>query len=253
VRAACLLLLVLGACAAAPPAPAPAPGLAPAPAAPPPPPTPPPGDSDLRPRFTAFGLLPRGQGHRPTCSVFTVVAAYEFAFATATGRPERLSVEYANWAANAANGRNDDGDFFHFTLSGFERFGICTESLWPYTPQFAGAVPAPDALVDGGRHLAIAAAQLRVRWVRPIDGTAGLTAAQFDDLVRCLAQGTPVAAGSAHSRLLVGYRRDEQAPGGGVFVTLDSALAAFAEVDAEFVRSKVNDAFVVEPAAADAP
>lgn len=61
-----------------------------------------------------------------------------------------------------------------------------------------------------------------------------------------LAAGWPVAAGSAHSRLLVGYRQDQKADGGGVFLTMDSALNRFDEVPLAFVRDQVNDAFVVE-------
>jgi hypothetical protein len=214
----------------------------------PPPPAPPPplSPTDLRPQFVAFGLPPRGQGHRPTCSIFTTVSAFEFAFARATGHGERLSVEYANWAANAATGRQDDGDFFHSALAGYERFGICSEALQPYGPRFANVPPSPDALVDAGRRLAAAGPKVTVRWIRPIGGGAGLTDAQFDDVRRTLAAGFPVATGSAHSRLLVGYRDDPAAPGGGTFLTLDSGQNAFAEVSAEYVRTAICDAFVVE-------
>lgn len=207
-----------------------------------------PAEVDLRPQFAAFGLLPRGQGPRPTCSVFTVTAAFEFAFARASGRGERLSAEYLNWAANAATGRTDDGDFFHFTLTGYERFGACRDELMPYGALFTGAAPSPDALVDAGRHLGAFGSVVAVRWVRPIGGAPGLSEAQFEELKRTLAAGWPVAAGAAHSRLLVGYRLDAAAPGGGVFLTLDSALAAYAEVTAEYVRTQVCDAFTVEVA-----
>lgn len=220
-----------------------------APSPPPAPPAPPPpvcSPTDLRPQFAAFGLPPRSQGHRPTCSVFTTVAAFEFAAARATGRGERFSVEYLNWAANAATGRRDDGDFFHCALAGWDRFGICGDGQLPYAREFTGEAPPPDALVDAGRRLAVLAPRLQVRWIRPIGTGAGLTDAQFADVLRTLAGGDPVAAGAAHSRLLVGYRDDAAAPGGGVFTTLDSALGAFAEVDAAFVRTSIHDAFVVE-------
>lgn len=207
---------------------------------------PPPRDVDLRPQFEAYGLPPRSQGPRPTCSMFATTSAFEFAYAKATGRGERLSAEYVNWAANAANGRTDDGDFFHFALSGYERFGVCSEASWPYAAKFAGEAPPPDALVDAGRHLATTGAGLAVRWIRPIGGEPGVTDAQFAELLATLRRGYPIAAGAAHSRLLVGWREDPAAKGGGVFLTLDSALARFAEVDAEFVKTKVCDAFVVE-------
>ncbi len=171
---------------------------------------------------------------------------FEFAYARAAGSGERLSPEYCNWGANAATGRSDDGDFFHHALQGVARFGLCREELWPYGAAFAAnATPSADALVDGGRHAA-AASGLRVRWVRPIGGGAGLSAAQYEDLLATLRRGWPIAAGSSHSRVLVGYRADAAAPGGGVFLTLDSAVGGFAEVSAEFVRERINDAFVVE-------
>jgi len=245
-RALRAFALLLAACAAAP-QPAPTPATPPEP----PPPPPLPAEVDLRPQFDAYGLSPRAQGHRPTCSVFTVAAAFEFAFARLRGRGERLSVEYLNWAANAATGRRDDGDFFHCVLAGYERFGVCPDALLPYAKRFAvDMVPPPDALVAGGRLRAEAGDRLRVRWLRPIGNGPGLDAAQFDDVKHTLARGWPVAAGSGHSRLLVGYRDDSARAGGGAFLTLDSALARFAEVDYEFVRTQINDAFAVEVAAA---
>jgi hypothetical protein len=240
-----LSALLVAACATTTSAPTPAPPRAPSP--PPLPAAPPSGDCDLRPQFAAFDLAPRAQGPRPTCSIFTTVAVLEFAYARATGTPVRLSVEYCNWAANAATGRRDDGDFFHFALQGFERFGICRDELWPYGKAFAAdAMPSPDALVDGGRRLANA--QVRVRWVRPIGNGAGLSQEQFDDVLATLRRGWPIAAGSAHSRVLVGYRADAAAPGGGMFLTLDSGVGGFAEVTAAFVREQINDAFTVEVA-----
>lgn len=206
-------------------------------------------DSDLRPQFTQLGLLPRAQGSRPTCSIFTTVAVLEFATARAGGTPLRLSVDYCNWAGNAATGRNDDGDFFHVALAGWERYGICRDDLLPYGATFdPAATPSPDALVDGGRHLATVGRRLKVRWIRPADGKPGLGDAQFAEVLTTLANGWPVAAGSGHSRVLVGYRADAGAAGGGTFLTLDSALGGFGEVPAAFVKNELYDVFVVEVA-----
>jgi hypothetical protein len=210
-------------------------------------PPPLPAAVDLRPQFEALQLPPRGQGGRPTCSVFVVTAALEWALARATGRGERLSVEYLNWAANAATGRGDDGDFFHGALAGFDRYGVCPEAAMPYSAAFAaGAVPSPDALVAAGLLLARARGLLQVRWLRPLEpGSRGLSPSQFAEVRRTLADGWPVAAGSSHSRLLVGYRDDAGRPGGGVFLALDSAAGGWTEVDYEFVRTHLNDAFAV--------
>jgi hypothetical protein len=227
-RAPVLASIVLAACGTAP---EPAPGV------------------DLRPDFELLGLQPRAQGGRPTCSIFATVAVFEFACARATGTAPRLSVEYCNWAANAATGSGEDGGFFHCALAGWERFGLCRDALWPYGSSFdASSLPSPDALVDGGAHRATVAGRLHVRWIRPNDGKPGLTGEQFRAVVAALRAGWPVAAGAGHSRVLVGYREDSSAPGGGVFLTLDSGLGRFGEVPASFVRDDVCDAFVVETA-----
>jgi hypothetical protein len=74
----------------------------------------------------------------------------------------------------------------------------------------------------------------------------GVDDEQLREIEAVLARGYPVAAGSGHSRLLVGYREDASAPGGGVFMTSDSALARFDEVTFEFVRNEVADVFWIE-------
>jgi hypothetical protein len=47
---------------------------------------------DLRPDLDSLRLVPRTQGSRPTCSVFTVAGALEFAVAKRQGHCPRLSV-----------------------------------------------------------------------------------------------------------------------------------------------------------------
>jgi hypothetical protein len=238
-----LLSCLLASCAAPPPPVATVP-VAPDAAAEPAPRAAP-IDCDLRPQFLAFGLPPRHQGHRPTCSICTTVAAFEFAFASATGRGERLSAEYLNWAANAATGRTDDGDFFHCALAGYERFGLCSEALLPYRERFAAdLVPPPDALVDGGARLAAGRQSLQVRWLRPNDGSRGLNPDQLTAVLAALQAGVPVAVGAAHSRLLVGYRPGTGSDD-GVFLTLDSGSGSFAEVPRDYVVREICDAFVV--------
>jgi hypothetical protein len=84
------------------------------------------------------------QGRRGTCSVFATVEGLEFALARSTGRGERLSIEFANWAANSATGRTDDGDFFHNIIKGIQARGICTDTSMPYEKEFsAERAPSP--------------------------------------------------------------------------------------------------------------
>lgn len=203
---------------------------------------------DLRPELERLGLPPRAQGARPTCSIFTACAALEFAIAKARGRGEPMSVEFLNWAGNAATGRSDDGDFFHFALDGYAKYGLCAEVDWPYGSAFdASALPSAAALDAAARELSELASRVHVVWIRPWQpDSKGLDDAQFLAVKRVLATGFPVAAGARHSRLLVGYRDDASRPGGGVFVTKDSGLGGFGEVDYAFVKNEVGDAFWVD-------
>ncbi len=202
--------------------------------------------SDLRPWFVAEGIGPRRQGRRPTCSVFTVTSAIEAAITRIGGRGQRLSVDYLNWAGNAATHRNDDGDFFHNILAGWESSGAIPESAWPYARSFDGAYVPDDALVATGReNLERWSSRVKVHWIKTL-GPPGLDELQFAEFRRRLTAGDAVAIGSSHSRLAVGYIEDAAAPSGGRVLTLDSGSGTFSEVGADFIRQHVNDAFWVE-------
>jgi hypothetical protein len=207
-----------------------------------------PSEVDLRPKLTSLGLTPRPQGARGTCSIFTTCEAIEFAWAEHNGRPARLSPEFVNWAAWQASGGASDGNFFHNAVAGFEKYGVCAESEMPYQSGFdAQRKPSAEALAqaawlrDGCRDTVV------VRWIVPWKPNRfGVDDEQFAQIKHVLASGYPVAAGSGHSRLLVGFRDGSASPGGGVFLTEDSALNRFDQVSYEFVRTQVADVFWVE-------
>jgi hypothetical protein len=206
-----------------------------------------PDSVDLRPELRLFGLTPRAQGARGTCSIFTTCEAIEFALAARRGHGERLSPEFLNWSASQAAGRRSDGNFFHNAIAGFERFGLCTESAMPYRARLEDAPPSDDVLAAAARVRDESHTSLAIHWIVPWQPNRfGLDDAQFGEVLATLARGFPVAAGSGHSRLLVGYRVDAKQPGGGRFLTEDSALAAFSEVTFDFVRKQVADVFWVE-------
>ncbi|MCC6728318.1 MAG: C1 family peptidase [Chthonomonadales bacterium] len=222
------------------------------------------GEADLRPRFARWGLNPKRQGTRPTCSVFVATAALEYAMTERRGRPVRLSEEFLNWAANRAAGEDLDGAFFHDLWSGYRLHGICREAHMPYAGAFdAGARPSPTAMRSAARNRA---AGLELRWVKAWDVTTGLTIGQMDGIRAALRGGAPVWAGlrwpkqpewrdgalqpcgpdavyDGHSVLLVGFRDDVGWPGGGVFRFHNSAgpspegLLPYA-----FAREYTNDA-----------
>lgn len=203
---------------------------------------------DLRPRLLELGFPPRPQGARGTCSIFTTCAAIEFAVALQSGSPRRLSPEFLNWAASQAGGRPSDGNFFHNALAGFEAHGICAETSMPYLATFdAGCEPARAALAEAKELLKNSRLGIDVHWIVPwVPDRFGVNDEQFAEIRRVIALGYPIAAGSGHSRLLVGYRDEAEKPGGGVFITEDSALNRFDEVTYEFVRKQVADVFWIE-------
>lgn len=203
---------------------------------------------DLRPELAARGVVPRGQGARGTCSVFTTCDAIEFALSKYRGRPQSLSVEFLNWAASRFAGANSDGAFFHNALGGFEQFGICSEELLPYgTVYNAGLSPSKQALDQAAFMRQESRGVLLVHWIVPWQPNHfGVNETQFEQIKTTLARGYPVAAGSGHSRLLVGFRDDSASAGGGIFMTKDSAIGGFGEVTYEFVRKDVADVFWVE-------
>lgn len=206
----------------------------------------PPASADLRKEMDALGLGPRKQGARNTCSVFTTAAALEFALAKHLGKAVALSPEFLNWACNrvVGNTKDDRGQFFHDLLKGFEKDGICADAEMPYRDRFDPEyAPSKEAV----KHAAeIRDAGLRIHWINPWKPAQGLTEEQMTEIRRVLAAGWPVAAGSNHSRLLVGYTTDEKQPGGGTFLTKDSGLGAYGSVTWEFAKTKVGDVFWVE-------
>jgi hypothetical protein len=211
-----------------------------------------PAEVDLRPQFEDYGLGPRRQGRRNTCSVFTTVAAMEFALAKQSGKGEPLSVEYLNWACNQVinNKSQDRGQFFHHLLKAYDEYGICTESEMPYARRFAPELAPSDEAKQQAKE--ISDKGFKIHWIKRWRSGSGLNDKQFAQAKEVLASGLPVASGASHSRLLVGYSDDPEQPGGGIFYTKDSGSGKFSQVNYEFAKTKMNDAFWVELPANDA-
>ena len=132
---------------------------------------------DMRPIFDKFGLVPRQQGERPTCSVFTVANAIEFAIAKRQSHTPRLSVDFLNWAANRACADTNDGGFFSDLWKGFNTYGLTTEKEMPYGQRFdPNREPSLEALFDAKARLSLG---LRLHWIKEWNVNTGLEAEQL--------------------------------------------------------------------------
>ena len=223
-----------------------------------------PAEIDLRPRFEGWGLIPRSQGGRPTCSVFTFANALEFSVASAGQSRGRLSVEFLNWSANQTRRTARDGGFFSEMWEGFAAHGICAENEMPYQKKFDPArSPDPEVQAGAKRTLALG---LKPHWIKKWNVNTGLTDEEFATIRKTLHAGWPVCGGfrwpkrdiwkddvlqmcppeevfDGHSVLIVGYRDDPSQPGGGLFIFRNTnrngrdGLMPYA-----YARSFMNDA-----------
>ncbi|MFO0940432.1 MAG: hypothetical protein U0930_06655 [Pirellulales bacterium] len=193
---------------------------------------------DLKPEFQKYGLKQRSQGTRGTCSVFTTVEIVEFALAKHTGEGKTLSVEFANWAANKSTGRKDDGDFFHNIIKGIETYGICQETDLPYEPTYQRSAPN-DVLLQRAKK-ETERTKIDFHWLRDWKSKPGLNDADILAIKQVLANGFPVAAGSYHSVLFVGY--EDTGSGEGKFLISDSNLRE-TEISYDKAKLRFNDLF----------
>lgn len=223
---------------------------------------------DLRPKFEEWGLQPRRQGSRPTCSVFTVVGALEFAAARQQNRGERFSVEFLNWASNQAIKQQRDGGFFSDMWKGFRRFGICSEAAMPYQEKFDAEMKPAENILEEAKSRREQAFELH--WIKRWNVRTGLSDEEFSSIRQTLQQGWPVCAGlrwpkrekweagvlqmcppeavfDGHSILLVGYRDDAAQPGGGVFIFRNTnGRGRDGMMPYEYAREYMNDAMWIE-------
>ncbi|MFT3883025.1 MAG: C1 family peptidase [Gemmatales bacterium] len=223
---------------------------------------------DLRPDFTKYGLVPKNQGRRDTCSLFAITGLVEFELARQ--HPEKvsqLSQEYLVWAANQATGDKNEQAMFYDATQGLQMLGICSEVLMPYKNNWdPQRKPSDEAIAEAkARH------QWNVQWIKRWNTKTGLSENQLQATKRQLAEKHPVAVGlrwpkeqklnaehvltmpppggvfDGHSILFVGYRDDAKEPGGGVFLFRNSngpkwAMQGYAWMPYAYVREYANDA-----------
>ena len=218
---------------------------------------------DLRPNFDKWDLAPRRQGARGTCSVFALTGALEYAVSSKQKHGTRLSVEFLNWAGHKAVKRTADGGFFSELWKGYETYGICPETDLPYQPKFDVALqPETTALEEAKTFRALA---LSLHWIKEWDVHTGLTEKQLTAIKATLVKGSPVCGGlrwpkkavwkesvlqmcgpeevfDGHSILMIGYRDDAHAPGGGLFLIRNSGTGSDGYLPYAYVSAYLNDA-----------
>jgi hypothetical protein len=222
--------------------------------------------ADLRPLFQKWGLEPRSQGGRGTCSVFAINAVIEYAVATKRQQATRLSVEFLNWAANATDGAPVDGGCFSELWQGYAAHGVCPEADMTYRRHFRpGRQPSEIAIAHAKETLALG---LQLHWIKEWDSSCGASDEQLAEIKRTLGRGWPVCGGflwpknegplwkngvlqtcprsdvmDGHSVLLVGFCDDKAQPGGGVFLVRNSAgPSRDGMLSYQYVRTYMNDA-----------
>jgi len=227
-----------------------------------------PGKVDLTPDLQRFGIAPRQQGNRDTCSLFAVTALADFECAQSDPQQHRpLSVEFLIWAACKATGKNYDQAMFYEAVDGLNAYGICADEQMPYMKtRDPHRKPSPAAL---------AAAKPRSRrwqahWIKRWDLKLPLSNAEFSAIRQALAAGHPVACGlrwpkslngyrilevpppdkvfDGHSIALVGYHDDPKQNGGGTFRFRNSdgprwGDGGYGLMSYAYVRRYANDCF----------
>lgn len=229
-------------------------------------------DVDLRPEILRRKMLARSQGSRGTCSVFAMTFCIEFLLRKKRVLDEPLSVEFLNWAKNAATNQTKDGDFFDRIALGYARYGMLPESELPYARAYSPTPAlAPELLARAG-----AMPRLTGRFLKPWSTTEVVTEAQIGEIKRALKRGLPVATGlrwpregklktvnrdglrvmdfvpasdvfDGHSIVLVGYAQKEQVWVFANWAGPDWSDKGFGYLHDSYLRPYLNDAYVFEP------
>ncbi len=170
----------------------------------------------------------------------------EYAVARKLDRGVPLSVEFANWAGNRAINHDQDGHFFWEIIKGYELHGICREEEMSYADTFeAERRPSAQAFTNASE---IRTLDLKFHWIRPNDGKTGLEDHHIQEMKSSLAKGCPIAAGSYHSILFVGYADDSNLEGGGQFLVRDSGGGNEQTLTYAAAKKRMCDASWVESA-----
>lgn len=213
---------------------------------------------DLRKEIARRGITIRDQGaNRPTCSVMTMTFLLDYQYSGMCGNHMALlSEEYLNHMGNVASGRDDDGDFFEYIAMGYDKYGMIPDSRLPYDPSrvynfasMSGLIN--QTMINDGKTLLSNGLKMKGHFLKPNDGTVGLSDAQFNEIFGYINRGIPVGIGRGHSMPIVGFQRDDSWAGGGYFIFrnsygTDEGESGYQKESFADVKATVNDAYVYE-------
>ena len=209
------------------------------------------GGVNLRPLFEQYGLTASNQGARGTCGVFATTGMIEFERAHALKEVNRLSQEYLNWAADMAEGIRADGALLEHLMEGLALYGICEASYMPYEANYNPLLQPSAAAKENAAPRKGGKAVWIKHWA-PGKDYVGWTSKHFDQVIKLLDDGHPVAVGTVwskvflndgeipmqdedevnwggHGILFVGYQYDEKKAGGGYFIFRNSWGESFGD------------------------
>lgn len=236
---------------------------------------------DLRPRFFDYGLYPKDQGRRPSCSVFAVVSALEFQNAALVGQPEKFSEEYLIWATRRVLGQTrpaavaetedeetaqDEGFSLSEVVTALRTYGVPRQADMPNTfGSNMRDIAEPDAkLVEQARSVR----QVAIHRIPARDTTQAI-----NGLVHALNAGVPPVVGLrwpharsirngylsrqqpvegyAHAVTLVGYRCETGRIEDAVFIFKNSwgprwGQGGFGVATWEYLRENLQVAVVLD-------
>ena len=214
---------------------------------------------DLRPEINKRNIAIRNQGPRGTCSVQTLTFLLEYAYTQMCGETAGynfLSVEYLNHVGNKATGKTDDGDFFRNIAEGYLKYGIVRDHFLQYDPgltynyQTMESAIQSLAIVPMGQDL-LSKLTFKGLFIKPNDGTVGLSDAQMNTIKTYLDRQIPVGIGRGHSMAVVGYELSSAYPGGGRFIFRNSygtgtGINGYQYEDFDSVKKTTNDVYVFD-------
>ena len=182
-----------------------------------------PNKVDLRPLMTPI----ENQGDTNSCVANAVAGAYEYWIKKASKKDQNISRLFVYYNARWRDGSQDkdEGSVIQLAMEGLQKFGACSESVWPFDPRILLKKPGATAYQDGAPYRVHDMAQVPLKleaWKQALaEGKPIVFGIElFDSFDDCTNKGgvVPMPAPddlarkkhSGHSMCAVGYNESEK-------------------------------------------